>query len=185
MAEAAALAFRLLGFAVEADGDCLRLESDEGRALVAAGFDHLGVRCRGSDRLLPGPPELTERHEGGDRDDEQVNRLVEPAQGGIAPRQAELDEPDLRVLLHVALEDRHRLLVAALEEELAGLHAGMSDPDLYRGEAEEIREANAPCKHCVRVCMAAGCQSSGAEQVLEGLKEKASASDEVQVKGVG
>ena len=51
--------------------------------------------------------------------------------------------------------------------------------------ATEIREAKASCKCNVRVCMAAGCQSSGAGDVLEGIKEKVSDSADVQVKGVG
>ena len=51
--------------------------------------------------------------------------------------------------------------------------------------ASEIREAKSSCKCCVRVCMAAGCQSSGAGDVLEGIKEKTSDSGEIEVKGVG
>ncbi len=41
--------------------------------------------------------------------------------------------------------------------------------------AAEVREAQQHCEHCVRVCMAAGCQSSGAKAVLESLTEKAAA----------
>ncbi len=50
--------------------------------------------------------------------------------------------------------------------------------------AERVQEHEHNCDHCVRVCMAAGCQSSGAAEVLDKLKE---AADEAttQVKGVG
>lgn len=51
--------------------------------------------------------------------------------------------------------------------------------------AAEVREAQQHCEHCVRVCMAAGCQSSGAKAVLESLTEKAAQADHVCVKGVG
>ena len=33
--------------------------------------------------------------------------------------------------------------------------------------AAEVRAKEHECEHCVRVCMAAGCQSSGAAEVLE------------------
>jgi bidirectional [NiFe] hydrogenase diaphorase subunit len=50
--------------------------------------------------------------------------------------------------------------------------------------ADGVREREKQCHHCVRVCMAAGCQSSGAGDVLEKLKE-ATPPETTQVKGVG
>ncbi|MHB0959161.1 MAG: NADH-quinone oxidoreductase subunit NuoF [Pirellulaceae bacterium] len=63
--------------------------------------------------------------------------------------------------------------------------------------AAEIRAAEHQCQHCVRVCMAAGCQSSGAAGVLAALQEKVGEQENageqekageqtpVRVKGVG
>ncbi len=51
--------------------------------------------------------------------------------------------------------------------------------------AAEARERDVHCRHQVRVCMAAGCQSSGAKAVLESLAEKAAQKEGVCVKGVG
>ncbi|MCY2989289.1 MAG: NADH-quinone oxidoreductase subunit NuoF [Planctomycetota bacterium] len=51
--------------------------------------------------------------------------------------------------------------------------------------AEEVRAAEHKCEHCVRVCMAAGCQSSGASQVLSALQESIGDSEQIGVKGVG
>ncbi len=49
----------------------------------------------------------------------------------------------------------------------------------------EVRAAGESCQHCVRVCMAAGCQSSGAGKVLERLNEQLAGRDDVRVKSVG
>ncbi len=49
---------------------------------------------------------------------------------------------------------------------------------------EDVREQQRQCDHCVRVCMAAGCQSSGAAEVLEELKN-ATDQERTHVKGVG
>jgi bidirectional [NiFe] hydrogenase diaphorase subunit len=51
--------------------------------------------------------------------------------------------------------------------------------------ASEVRTAGDSCPHCVRVCMAASCQSSGAGKVLEGLNEQLAGRDDVRVKSVG
>jgi bidirectional [NiFe] hydrogenase diaphorase subunit len=51
--------------------------------------------------------------------------------------------------------------------------------------ASEVRAAGESCTHCVRVCMAAGCQSSGARPVLDGLNEQLGGREDVQVKSVG
>jgi bidirectional [NiFe] hydrogenase diaphorase subunit len=51
--------------------------------------------------------------------------------------------------------------------------------------ASEVRTAQQSCKHCVRVCMAASCQSSGAGKVLDALQSNAPDHGEVCVKGVG
>jgi len=51
--------------------------------------------------------------------------------------------------------------------------------------AEETREAECRCAHHVRVCMAAGCQSSGAKAVLDALADKTAGAEHVCVKGVG
>lgn len=51
--------------------------------------------------------------------------------------------------------------------------------------AAEIQESQQHCDHCVRVCMAAGCQSSGAKVVFDALSEKTAESEHVCVKGVG
>jgi bidirectional [NiFe] hydrogenase diaphorase subunit len=51
--------------------------------------------------------------------------------------------------------------------------------------ASEIREAKSSCTCNVRVCMAAGCQSSGAEEILKGIKDKTNEAGDVDVKGVG
>ena len=51
--------------------------------------------------------------------------------------------------------------------------------------AAEVRAKEHECEHCVRVCMAAGCQSSGAAEVLGALKDKAAEREHVCVKGVG
>jgi bidirectional [NiFe] hydrogenase diaphorase subunit len=51
--------------------------------------------------------------------------------------------------------------------------------------AEEIRAADADISHEVRVCMAASCQSSGAEPVLERLRAAAGGREGCRVKGVG
>jgi bidirectional [NiFe] hydrogenase diaphorase subunit len=57
--------------------------------------------------------------------------------------------------------------------------------DDLEARAEEIRTEQAKCKHCVRVCLAASCQSSGADKVLDGLKETVAGESDVVVKGVG
>jgi bidirectional [NiFe] hydrogenase diaphorase subunit len=57
--------------------------------------------------------------------------------------------------------------------------------DDLEARAEEIRAEQSSCRHCVRVCLAASCQSSGADQVLDGLKEAATDQADVVVKGVG
>ncbi len=51
--------------------------------------------------------------------------------------------------------------------------------------ASEVRAAAETCEHCVRVCMAAGCQSSGSGKVLERLNEQLAGRDDVRVKSVG
>ncbi len=51
--------------------------------------------------------------------------------------------------------------------------------------ASEVRTAGETCTHCVRVCMAAGCQSSGAKPVLDGLKTQLGEREDVKVKSVG
>ncbi len=51
--------------------------------------------------------------------------------------------------------------------------------------AEEIRAADADVTHEVRVCMAASCQSSGSQPVLEALQAAVSDSHGCRVKGVG
>jgi bidirectional [NiFe] hydrogenase diaphorase subunit len=54
--------------------------------------------------------------------------------------------------------------------------------------AAELREKDKACKICVRVCNAAGCQSSGADQVIEALQSRLSEhglSEQVQLKSVG
>ncbi len=51
--------------------------------------------------------------------------------------------------------------------------------------AASTREAEHRCEHCVRVCMAAGCQSSGARDVLEHLRQSTAENPHVHVKGVG
>ncbi len=51
--------------------------------------------------------------------------------------------------------------------------------------ASEVRAAAETCEHCVRVCMAAGCQSSGSGKVLERLNEQLAGHDNVRVKSVG
>ena len=54
--------------------------------------------------------------------------------------------------------------------------------------AETEREAQKKRPHCVRVCVAAGCLSSGSDRVLDALKKEAAESgmaSEVEVKGVG
>ncbi|NLF68748.1 MAG: NADH-quinone oxidoreductase subunit L [Candidatus Anammoximicrobium sp.] len=57
--------------------------------------------------------------------------------------------------------------------------------DDLEADASEVRAAGETCEHCVRVCMAAGCQSSGAGKVLERLNEQFSGRDDVRVKSVG
>lgn len=54
--------------------------------------------------------------------------------------------------------------------------------------AERTLESSARYRHCIRVCMAAGCQSSGAGQVYTGLCDAvrdSAASNDVEVKSVG
>jgi bidirectional [NiFe] hydrogenase diaphorase subunit len=51
--------------------------------------------------------------------------------------------------------------------------------------AEEIRAADADITHEVRVCMAASCQSSGAQPVFERLQASLPEGDGCRVKGVG
>jgi bidirectional [NiFe] hydrogenase diaphorase subunit len=51
--------------------------------------------------------------------------------------------------------------------------------------ADEIREARSSCRHCVRVCTAAGCQSSGAENVLREMESATKDADDVTIKPVG
>ena len=54
--------------------------------------------------------------------------------------------------------------------------------------AAELREKDKACKICVRVCNAAGCQSSGADKVIDALQAKLSEhglSEQVQLKSVG
>jgi bidirectional [NiFe] hydrogenase diaphorase subunit len=51
--------------------------------------------------------------------------------------------------------------------------------------AEEVRSSHQSCEHCVRVCMAASCQSSGADVVLERLRSAAPDGGQVQVKPAG
>ncbi len=51
--------------------------------------------------------------------------------------------------------------------------------------AAEVRKEQQESKHCIRVCMAAGCQSSGAAAVLDGLKGQVDDDANVHVKGVG
>ena len=53
--------------------------------------------------------------------------------------------------------------------------------------AAETRRKAEPVRRCVRVCMAAGCQSSGAQAVFDGLRAQAQEGSEgrVCVKGVG
>ena len=51
--------------------------------------------------------------------------------------------------------------------------------------ASEVRAAGESCTHCVRVCMAAGCQSSGASPVLDRLNEQLQGREDVRVKSVG
>ncbi len=51
--------------------------------------------------------------------------------------------------------------------------------------ASETQAAGESCQHCVRVCMAAGCQSSGAGKVLERLNEQLAGREDVRVKSVG
>ncbi len=51
--------------------------------------------------------------------------------------------------------------------------------------ASETQAAGESCQHCVRVCMAAGCQSSGAGKVLERLNEQFAGREDVRVKSVG
>ena len=53
--------------------------------------------------------------------------------------------------------------------------------------ADKTKQAEKDCKHCVRVCMAASCQSSGAIEVLDGLKAQAKqqGDSDVHVKPVG
>ncbi len=57
--------------------------------------------------------------------------------------------------------------------------------DELRDVAEKVREEAAKCSHCLRVCTAAGCQSSGAGAVVEGLKAAVGDNPQVQVKSVG
>lgn len=57
--------------------------------------------------------------------------------------------------------------------------------DDLKERKDESRDAERACQHCVRVCMAAGCQSSGADKVLDGLTDKLKDQEEVKVKGVG
>lgn len=51
--------------------------------------------------------------------------------------------------------------------------------------ASEVQTAGGSCQHCVRVCMAASCQSSGAGKVLERLNEELAGREDVRVKSVG
>ncbi len=54
--------------------------------------------------------------------------------------------------------------------------------------AAELREKDKACKICVRVCNAAGCQSSGADKVIDALQSKLSEhglNEQVQLKPVG
>jgi bidirectional [NiFe] hydrogenase diaphorase subunit len=51
--------------------------------------------------------------------------------------------------------------------------------------AEKVREANAARHHCLRICTAAGCQSSGALAVTESLRNAVGDNPQVQVKSVG
>ena len=51
--------------------------------------------------------------------------------------------------------------------------------------ADEVRASQQACDHCVRVCMAASCQSSGAVEVLERLKGTVPSDGQIQVRSVG
>lgn len=51
--------------------------------------------------------------------------------------------------------------------------------------AKDVCKNHQEIKHCIRVCTAAGCQSSGSVAVLDGLKDRIGDSPEVHVKGVG
>jgi bidirectional [NiFe] hydrogenase diaphorase subunit len=51
--------------------------------------------------------------------------------------------------------------------------------------AEEVRANQQGCGHCVRVCMAASCQSSGADTLLKQLQAASPDGGNVQVKAVG
>lgn len=51
--------------------------------------------------------------------------------------------------------------------------------------AEEARKAERSCRHCIRVCTAAGCHSSGSERVMERLQEAVGDDGSAQVKSVG
>ena len=48
--------------------------------------------------------------------------------------------------------------------------------------AESTRQEQQEEKHCIRVCMAAGCQSSGATEILEGLQNGTADAEGVTVK---
>jgi bidirectional [NiFe] hydrogenase diaphorase subunit len=61
-------------------------------------------------------------------------------------------------------------------------------PEELKHMAEQERAAQKDCKHCVRVCTAAGCLSSGAEQVKDALHsvvKRYGMEDDVPVKSVG
>ncbi len=47
--------------------------------------------------------------------------------------------------------------------------------ELSRSGGTASRRDSVSVDHCVRVCMAAGCQSSGAGEVLEGLRQATTA----------
>ncbi len=61
-------------------------------------------------------------------------------------------------------------------------------PDEIKHMAREEQEAQSHCKYCVRVCTAAGCLSSGAQQVkdaLDSVVRRFGMEEDVPVKGVG
>lgn len=59
------------------------------------------------------------------------------------------------------------------------------DLDDLNALAEEIRESRKSCKCTMRVCMAAGCQSSGSSELLKEIQERGESREGVEVKGVG
>ncbi len=61
-------------------------------------------------------------------------------------------------------------------------------PEELKHMAQEERAAQKDCKHCVRVCTAAGCLSSGAEQVkdaIDSVVRRFGMEEDVPVKSVG